>query len=61
MKKEMKDQINHLDKRVSQKLIKRLNAESFANKHDLEIHFNKINYQDYVDAIIKAQIIKVKI
>jgi hypothetical protein len=60
MKKEMKDKINAPDPIVREKLIKRLAAERIANKHDLEINFNEIKQEDYIDEITKARISKEK-
>ena len=60
MKKEMKEKINSLDPIVREKLLKRLAAEKVAKKHNLEINFDEIKQEDYVDAITKAQIYEVK-
>ena len=56
MKKEIKEKINSLDPIVREKLIKRLAAERLAKKHNLEIDFNKVKQENYIDAITKAQI-----
>lgn len=60
MKKELKDRIISLDPIVREKLFKRLAAEKVAKKHNLEIDFNEIKQEDYIDAITKAQISKNK-
>jgi ABC-type branched-subunit amino acid transport system substrate-binding protein len=60
MKKEMKDKINSLDPIVREKLLKRLAAERVAKTHNLEINFDEINQEDYVDEITKAKINEVK-
>lgn len=60
MKQEMKDKINSLDPIVREKLLKRLAAERVAKKHNLEINFDEINQEDYVDEITKANINEVK-
>jgi|GEM_PF-6441093 len=60
MKNHIKDKINSLNPIVREKLLKRLAAESLAKKYNLEINFNQINQDDYIDSITKAQIIKDK-
>ena len=54
MKQEMKDKINSLDPLVREKLIKRLAAEKVAKKNNVEINFDEIDLDDFVNVLIKA-------